>query len=77
MFVVGDDVGSPQKKNPAPQFFLGPHLIFSLLMYLIFSAQMDLQSEVYLHFNERSLMENTLLYSSPTKEERIENYAGT
>lgn len=38
-------------------------------MCMIFSAQMDLQSEVYLHFNKLSLMENTLLYSPPTEEE--------
>jgi len=42
---------------------------YSLLTYMIFSVQMDLQSEIYFHFNKPSLMENTLLYSSPTKEE--------
>lgn len=64
MSVMGDDFGSTQQKNSAPQFFLGPNFT-----YVIFSAQMDLQSEVYLHFNKPSLMENTLLYSSTTKEE--------
>lgn len=38
-------------------------------MHMLFSALMDLQSEVYLHFNKLPLMENTLLYSLPTKEE--------